>query len=207
MKLYSVNNDTGEAAYCGPTVICAITGKPLSEVLAVIKDRRTRYVRVLKKYNHSLPKNWDLTAPEITSVTTFDIERTFPAFDFHSETLAYYDKTGPTLAHWLSSDDHMTAAIVEQYRKGAALVFAIGQDDFDEPDGAGHLIVISDGTFLDTSTNGKPIPCCEGENIAENLVAFLSDRVDCVHIVTTPDPEEDARFAALMEEALARYQK
>src|SRR6516165_7982241 len=41
---------TRSAASCGPTVICAITGKPLSEVLAVIKDDREHFARDLERH-------------------------------------------------------------------------------------------------------------------------------------------------------------
>jgi hypothetical protein len=37
MPLHVPNNDTREVAYCGPTAIMAVTGKPLSEVHHVIR--------------------------------------------------------------------------------------------------------------------------------------------------------------------------
>ena len=51
MKLHPVDNDIGAPElFCGPTVICAITGKPLSEVLAVIKDNREHFARDLERH-------------------------------------------------------------------------------------------------------------------------------------------------------------
>jgi len=162
MKLHPVDNDIGAPElFCGPTVICAITGKPLSEVLAVIKDKREHFARDLERHRCDpalVSKAAVLASGDVTSTSTLDLEDAFTTFDsFMEHAAAFKDKSGPTLRDWLINDDYLTDEILTQYREGAALIFSIGQGDFDDPL-VGHWVVIAGGEFLDTSTDGNRSP-------------------------------------------------
>ena len=197
MKLHPVDNDIGAPElFCGPTVICAITGKPLSEVLAVIKDKREHFARDLERHRCDpalVSKAAVLASGDETSTSTLDLEDAFTTFDsFLEHAAAFKDKSGPTLRDWVINDDYLTDEILTQYREGAALIFSIGQGDFGDPV-VGHWVVITGGEFVDTSTDGKPIPL-------DGPLPYLDVRVDGVHIVTVPDLEAEARFFALWRE-------
>lgn len=201
IKLHPVVNDTAGPAYCGPTVLCAITGKPLSEILAVLAEKRARRARTYQRF----PKLSELAAMEAaraaagaTVINLSDLDAALYAFDFRWQDFNYWNKSGPSFADWLEKDlvdDALTEPdALTQYRDGAALVFSIGAGEFDDPDDpeAGHMIVLANGEFLDTSTKGKPVPVTEG------IAPYLNYRVDTAYIVTFPDREKEAEEEAML---------
>lgn len=135
LALKTVKNDTKSRGYCGPVVVCAITGKPLSKVLHVI-----RWVRFGKWFRTK--------APPIKGIYSWEVSRTLVYFGYLAIPVAWPGVWGrdemmrpttlkyPTFAQWLKGRD-----------KKACYLLNIGN----------HWVLVKGYSMCDTFTHGVPM--------------------------------------------------
>lgn len=209
MKLYPVINDTDGPAYCGPTVLCAITGKPLSEVIKSIKDYRAAEAARLAFWAKRNPKLAEVAAQhadrakaEVTGTVDIDIEIALSQLGGHgfgfSTVVEYPDLSGPVLDAWVSNKTHLTSDIIEHLCNGDAVLLAIGRGDDPENPKVGHWIIFTKEEFLDTSTDGNPVPVDNGLNL------FAGNRVNEVYLITD-DHEAEMAFRAALDKTMEEH--
>lgn len=140
--LKPVLNDTGHALYCGPTVICTITGKPASRVEAVINrtDKNWRVRRMLRPARSVSCTKTEL-ARQVRKTNATDLREAFRQFgwDFRCVDFWCAKREVPTLAAWLR------ARPADAMRQ----IFVVNVTD--------HWVAVRGRKFCDTKTGGNPV--------------------------------------------------
>ena len=98
-RLYAIVNDTRTQAWCGPSVVCAITGKPMSVVRETIKAIRRYYG----------------SAAPLTGTTSHEVSGALHDLGYRMSPLwAYAREDAPTVARWLRErkEGHRSATFV-----------------------------------------------------------------------------------------------
>lgn len=127
-SLHSARNDTGRVAFCGPYVLSAITGYPVSRIEDVIRDGR------------SLP-------PHIKTIVkgTYaeEVEAALASFGYRMELKSSFmhleRKARPTLWQWMQKPRNAWSHYILAIHRGKE----------------GHWILIKGVKLCDTYTQGK----------------------------------------------------
>lgn len=140
MPIKACFNDTGSRAYCGPVVIGAVTGKPISKVRDAIRASR-------KERGHNIHDAVYRLRP-ITVTCNRDLGGALNKLGYWMSLHDGYrgpTKSRPTLAAWLRKR-------TPEDRK-ATFIIAIGVSG----DSGGHWVAVSGKKFVDTFTKGLPV--------------------------------------------------
>lgn len=137
MTLKSCVNDTKTKAYCGPTVIAAITGRKISKVRKAVRQVRGDHPRMPKR--------------PVTGMTESLLYRTLVSLG-HTNIgagKAYLyghraPKDRPTVAQWLKLSK-------DERAKGMAYVLVVG------PGSGDHFIGVKGRKIIDTLTGYDPV--------------------------------------------------
>ncbi len=133
--LNEVRNDTGRIAFCGPVVISAITGQPISEIETHIHNFRAK------------PSS---RRGIIKGTYTEEVEAALAAFDYRMVPVATYmhleRKARPTLWSWMQKPRNAWAHYILAVHKGKE----------------GHWILVKGVKLCDTYTGGKWQFVCDG---------------------------------------------
>ncbi len=136
-SLNSANNDTGRTAYCGPTVLSAITGYSVSRIEALIHENRA-----------------DAVAARgiIEGTTTGDVAEALAIFGFGMDKTDDFSgierKRRPTVWSWMQHPRSVFSYYVLAVHKGRG----------------GHWISIKGAKICDTFTGGKWVDAAYGPN-------------------------------------------
>ncbi|MEZ5842511.1 MAG: hypothetical protein R3D27_02095 [Hyphomicrobiaceae bacterium] len=132
--LNDVTNDTGRVAFCGPVVISAITGHPISEIEARIHAFREK----------------PASRAVVKGTYTEEVEDALAAFDYRMVSVASYmhmeRKVRPTLWAWMQKPRNAWAHYILAVHKGRE----------------GHWILVKGVKLCDTYTGGKWQFVCDG---------------------------------------------
>ena len=124
-SLAEANNDTGRIAFCGPYVLSAITGYPISKVEDVIRAQRNSTRTVVK----------GTAADEVAeALAQFDYEMTLK-----QSFMSRARKERPTLWTWMQRPRNVWAHYILAVHKGKE----------------GHWILIKGVKMCDTYTEGR----------------------------------------------------
>jgi len=133
--LNDVTNDTGRVAFCGPVVISAITGQPVSAIEARI---------------HAFRDHAEGRSGIVKGTYTEEVEAALAAFDYRMVPVASYmhldRKMRPTLWGWMQRPRNAWAHYILAVHKGRE----------------GHWILVRGVKICDTYTGGKWKFVCEG---------------------------------------------
>jgi hypothetical protein len=125
-SLAEANNDTGRVAFCGPYVLSAITGYPISKVEYVIRAQRNSTRRTVVK---------GTAADEVAeALAQFDYEMTLK-----QSFMSRARKERPTLWTWMQRPRNVWAHYILAVHKGKE----------------GHWILIKGVKMCDTYTEGR----------------------------------------------------
>jgi hypothetical protein len=125
-SLVEANNDTGRIAFCGPYVLSAITGYPISKVEDVIRAQRNSTRRTVVK---------GTAADEVAeALAQFDYEMTLK-----QSFMSRARKERPTLWTWMQRPRNVWAHYILAVHKGKE----------------GHWILIKGVKMCDTYTEGR----------------------------------------------------
>jgi hypothetical protein len=126
-SLNEVNNDTGRTAYCGPTVVSAITGYSISRIEAEI---------------HAHRGDGEAADRIIKGTTTADVQAVLAVFGYGMDRIADYQhlepKARPTVWAFMLRPRSAFAHYILAIQKGRE----------------GHWISIKGGKICDTYTGG-----------------------------------------------------
>jgi len=137
MTLKTCVNDTDTRAFCGPTVVAAITGRKISEIREMVRrvrgDRPTgpkRAVRGMSEYQlYQTLRHFGFT----------NVGAGKPYLYGHRDT-----KKRPTVAQWLRRSK-------EERAKGMSYVLVVG------PGTGDHFIGVKGRKIIDTMTGMEPV--------------------------------------------------
>ena len=134
-SLNDVTNDTGRVAFCGPVVISAITGHPVSEIEARI---------------HAYRNQADGRGGIVEGTYSEEVEAALAAYDYRMVPVATFmhleRKARPTLWSWMQKPRNAWAHYILAVHKGRE----------------GHWILIKGVKLCDTYTGGKWQFVCDG---------------------------------------------
>lgn len=129
------NNDTGRVAFCGPYVVSAITGYPISRIEDDIRTFR------------ALPEG---AAPEVKGTTTADVNAALSRYGYALKQLADYmplpKKERPSLWTWMQRPRNAWSHYLLAIQKGKE----------------GHWVLIKGVKLCDTYSGGKWEFVCDG---------------------------------------------
>ena len=141
----SFRNDTNGHGYCGPTILGAITGKPLSKVLDTIREGRARRgYRTID--SRGRPMN-------VGGTTTQDVRDAFAKLGWRMSIAANFTATPIkkriTVAAWLRSR--------KPHERKLTYVLVIGQRPGSPGSSweGGHWVAVTAKKFADTFTKGE----------------------------------------------------
>ena len=134
-SLHPVNNDTGRVAYCGPYVLSAITGYPVTKVEAAINA----YRQLPPDLKHRVRGTY---ADEVESaLAVYDFSMTLKESFMHLER-----KKRPSVWTWMQKPRNAWSHYILAIHKGKE----------------GHWILIKGVKMCDTFTEGKWTFVCDG---------------------------------------------
>ena len=149
--LSEVTNDTGRVAFCGPFVLSAITGYPISKIEAEIRAHR------------AMPEEAGAT---IKGTTTEDVAAALAHYGYRMELKRSYmqvpRKERPSLWSWMQ---HPRKALVHYI-----LAIHKGKD--------GHWIVVKGVKSCDTYSDGKWQFVCDGPHKGAKIMEVFEVRKD-----------------------------
>jgi len=133
--LNEAHNDTGRAAWCGPTVIAAITGYPISKVEDVVRRTRGQPLAVKRA---------------VVGTYAEDVETALAHYGYRMVQVETYlneaRKARPTLWNWMQKPRNAWAHYILGVHKGKE----------------GHWIAIKGVKMCDTFTHGRWQFVCDG---------------------------------------------
>lgn len=145
----SARNDTGRTAYCGPIVVSAITGYPVSKVEEKLRKGR------------GLPEG---EKPVIQGTYSGEVASALAAFGYRMELVESFEhlerKARPTLWSWMQRPRSAWAYYILAVSKGRE----------------GHWILIRGVKICDTYTDGQWKFVCDGPHRGARIVEIFSVR-------------------------------
>lgn len=148
-SLNDVKNDTGRIAFCGPYVLSAITGFPISRVEDVI--RAYRELPVEKK-------------PVVVGTYAHEVAAALDAFGYRMELKSSFlhlaRKERPTLWSWMQKPRSAWAHYILAVHKGRE----------------GHWILIKGVKLCDTYTQGRWQFVCDGPHRGARIMEVFEVR-------------------------------
>jgi hypothetical protein len=145
-SLHESANDTGRVAFCGPVVLSAITGFPVSKVEDEI--RRYRELDADQK-------------PIVRGTYTDEVEAALAAFGYNMVPKADYQhlerKARPTVWSWMQRPRNAWAHYILAIHKGKE----------------GHWILIKGVKMCDTFTQGKWTFVCDGPHRGARIMEIF----------------------------------
>ena len=148
-SLNDVANDTGRIAFCGPYVLSAITGYPISRVEAEIHQ-----LRATREHSTAL----------IKGTYANEVEATLGVFGFKMELKQDYmhleRKTRPTVWQWMQKPRNAWAHYILAIHKGKE----------------GHWILIKGVKMCDTYSAGKWQFVCDGPHRGARIMEIFEVR-------------------------------
>ena len=148
-SLNDVANDTGRIAFCGPYVLSAITGYPISRVEAEIHQ-----LRATREHSTAL----------IKGTYANEVEATLGVFGFKMELKQDYmhleRKTRPTVWQWMQKPRNAWAQYILAIHKGKE----------------GHWILIKGVKMCDTYSAGKWQFVCDGPHRGARIMEIFEVR-------------------------------
>jgi len=172
--LNAANNDTGRTAYCGPTVLSAITGYPVSWIEALIHEQRAD----------------PATAREIIEGTsTVDVAEALAIFGFGMDKIEDFNtlerKNRPTVWTFMQRPRSVFSYYVLAVHKGRV----------------GHWISLKGSKICDTYTGGKWVDACYGPNRGCRIMEVYQVKRISEFAPLGPLSEREAKPSALMPTA------
>ena len=148
-SLNDVANDTGRIAFCGPYVLSAITGYPISRVEAEIHE-----LRATREHSNAL----------IKGTYANEVEATLGVFGFKMELKQDYmhleRKARPTVWQWMQKPHNAWAHYILAIHKGKE----------------GHWILIKGVKMCDTYSAGKWQFVCDGPHRGARIMEIFEVR-------------------------------
>ncbi len=148
-SLNDVANDTGRIAFCGPYVLSAITGYPISRVEAEIHE-----LRATGEHSNAL----------IKGTYANEVEATLGVFGFKMELKQDYmhleRKARPTVWQWMQKPRNAWAHYILAIHKGKE----------------GHWILIKGVKMCDTYSAGKWQFVCDGPHRGARIMEIFEVR-------------------------------
>lgn len=148
-SLNEVENDTGRVAFCGPYVLAAITGYPISRV-----EEEIRIIREVP----------DGRQTRITGTYSSEVEAALAVFgysmDLKSSFMHLERKARPTLWSWMQKPRNAWAHYILAIHKGRE----------------GHWILIKGVKLCDTFTGGKWQFVCDGPHRGARIMEIFEVR-------------------------------
>ena len=148
-SLNEVQNDTGRIAFCGPYVLSAITGYPISRV----EDE----IRTIREQPHSVED-------VIKGTYTEEVAGALAVFGFKMEQIASYmhmeRKARPTVWTWMQKPRNAWSHYILAIHKGKE----------------GHWILIKGVKLCDTYTEGKWQFVCDGPHRGARIMEIFEVR-------------------------------
>ena len=149
--LTEVNNDTGRLAFCGPYVLAAITGFPISKVEDVVRDLR------------HVP---DGLRPVVKGTHTEEVSEALARFGYVMKPVSSFmnlpRKERPTLWSWMQKPRNAWAHYILAIHKGKE----------------GHWILIKGVKMCDTFTEGRWTFVCDGPHRGCRIMEIFEVRRD-----------------------------
>jgi hypothetical protein len=146
-SLLEVHNDTGRIAFCGPYVLSAITGYPVSRIEEVIQQHRAAPTNIKDVVKGT-------TADEVTAALA--------AFDYsmvQTETYMHLErKQRPTLWTWMQRPRNAWKHYILAVHKGKE----------------GHWILIKGVKLCDTYTKGQWTFVCDGPHRGARIMEVFA---------------------------------
>jgi hypothetical protein len=148
-NLHEVANDTGRVAFCGPYVLSAITGYPVSKVEDVIRQHR------------EVPAG---RKPVVRGTYSDEVEAALAAFGYRMDVKASFmsrpRKERPTVWQWMQKPRSAWAHYILAIHKGKE----------------GHWILIKGVKMCDTFTEGKWTFVCDGPHRGARIMEVFEVR-------------------------------
>ena len=148
-NLNDVSNDTGRIAFCGPYVLSAITGYPISRVEAEIHD-----LRATPEHSQEL----------IKGTYANEVEAALGVFGFKMELKQNFmqleRKARPTVWQWMQKPRNAWSHYILAIHKGKE----------------GHWILIKGVKLCDTYTGGKWQFVCDGPHRGARIMEIFEVR-------------------------------
>jgi len=148
-SLHQSRNDTGRVAFCGPTVLSALTGYPVSKVEELIRADR------------NLPAG---AQPIIKGTNASEVAAALAAFDYRmdlKESFMHLERKGrPTVWTWMQKPRNAWAHYILAIHKGKE----------------GHWILIKGVKMCDTYTEGKWTFVCDGPHRGAKIMEIYEVR-------------------------------
>lgn len=148
-SLTEARNDTGRMAFCGPYVLSAITGYPISRIEEIIRDHR------------DMP---DDARSVVKGTTTDDVAAALARFGYRLDLKASYmhmaRKERPTLWTWMQRPRNAWTHYILAIHKGKE----------------GHWILIKGVKLCDTFTEGRWTFVCDGPHRGARIMEVFEVR-------------------------------
>jgi hypothetical protein len=145
-SLHESANDTGRVAFCGPVVLSAITGFPVSKV----EDE-------IRRYRDLSPDQ----KPAVRGTYTDEVEAALAAYGYTMAAKADYQhlerKARPTVWSWMQRPRNAWAHYILAIHKGKE----------------GHWILIKGVKMCDTYTGGKWTFVCDGPHRGARIMEIF----------------------------------
>lgn len=148
-SLTAANNDTGRIAFCGPYVLSAITGYPISRIEEIIRDHR------------EVPEG---ARGAVKGTTADDVAAALARFGYRLDLTQSYmhlaRKERPTLWTWMQRPRNAWTHYVLAVHKGKE----------------GHWILIKGVKLCDTFTEGRWTFVCDGPHRGARIMEVFEVR-------------------------------
>jgi hypothetical protein len=148
-SLNPVANDTGRVAFCGPYVLSAVTGYPVSKVEDTIRA------------NRNVPAH---LKPVVKGTYADEVEAALAAFDYRMELKESFmsrpRKERPTLWQWMQKPRSAFAHYILAVHKGRE----------------GHWVLIKGVKMCDTYTEGRWTFVCDGPHRGARIMEVFEVR-------------------------------
>jgi len=155
-SLVDVNNDTGRTAFCGPYIVSALSGYPISRI-----EDEIRKLRALPQNNEQIIKG--TTSDEVKEVL-FNLGYTMT---LKADYMDLPRKERPTLWQWMQKPRNAWVHYILAISKGKQ----------------GHWILIKGVKICDTYTDGQWKFVCDGPHRGSKISEIFEVRKS---LVTTP---------------------
>ncbi len=151
-SLSDARNDTGRIAFCGPYVLSAITGFPISRIEELIRDHREAPA--------------DGRGSRVTGTSADDVAAALAHFgyrmDLKSSFMHLARKERPTLWTWMQKPRNAWTHYILAVHKGKE----------------GHWILIKGVKLCDTFTEGRWTFVCDGPHRGARIMEVFEVRKD-----------------------------
>jgi hypothetical protein len=157
-SLHESANDTGRIAFCGPVVLSAITGFPVSKVEAEIRRYRELMAGAAPAPGDLPPKD---SKAIVRGTFTAEVEAALAAFGYNMVPKADFQhlerKARPTVWSWMQKPRNAWAHYILAIHKGKE----------------GHWILIKGVKMCDTFTDGKWTFVCDGPHRGARIMEIF----------------------------------